>query len=76
MPRIAPVHWKTLEKLALHVGCRYLRTVGDHAFYGRKDLKRPVVFPKWREVPVFIIKNNLKTLGLSRESYFSLLQEL
>lgn len=45
-------------------------------FYGRTDLKRPVVFPKWREVPVFIIKNNLKTLGVSRERYLALLEEI
>ena len=34
---------------------------------------RPVVIPKYAAVPVFIIKNNLRTAGISRERYFELL---
>jgi hypothetical protein len=34
---------------------------------------RPVVIPKYATVPVFIIKNNLRTAGMSRERYFELL---
>jgi hypothetical protein len=36
---------------------------------------RPVVIPKYAAVPVFIIKNNLKTGGISRERYFELLRQ-
>lgn len=34
---------------------------------------RPIVVPKSAAVPVFIIKNNLRTAGISREHYFELL---
>ena len=34
---------------------------------------RPVMIPKYVSVPVFIIKNNLRTAGMSRERYFNLL---
>ena len=34
---------------------------------------RPVIIPKYAAVPVFIIKNNLRTAGMSRERYFELL---
>jgi len=34
---------------------------------------RPVVIPRYASVPVFIIKNNLRTAGMSRERYFELL---
>jgi hypothetical protein len=34
---------------------------------------RPVVIPKYAAVPVFIIKNNLRTAGMSRDRYFELL---
>jgi hypothetical protein len=34
---------------------------------------RPVVIPKYDAVPVFIIKNNLRTAGISRDDYFALL---
>ena len=31
-------------------------------------------FPAYREVPVSIIKNNMKTAAMSREEYFRLLE--
>jgi len=34
---------------------------------------RPVVFPKEKEIDVFIIKNNLKTARMTRERFFELL---
>lgn len=34
---------------------------------------RPVVIPKYAAIPVFIIKNNLRTAGMTRERYFELL---
>jgi hypothetical protein len=38
--------------------------------------KRPVVIPKYSEVPVFVIKNNIRTAGMSRERYFELLEKV
>jgi predicted RNA binding protein YcfA (HicA-like mRNA interferase family) len=57
----------------LKAGCRFERQVGDHRIYKRDDLKRPIVIPADDAIPVFIIRNNLRTLGLSREEYFELL---
>jgi hypothetical protein len=37
---------------------------------------RPVVVPKSASVPVFAIKNNLRTAGISRERYFELLWQV
>jgi len=31
------------------------------------------VIPRYNEVPVFVIKNNLRIAGISREAYFDLL---
>jgi hypothetical protein len=36
---------------------------------------RPVVIPKYQSIPVFIIKNNLRAAGISRERYFELLDQ-
>jgi hypothetical protein len=36
---------------------------------------RPVVIPKYASVPVFIIKNNLRTASMPRERYFELLNQ-
>jgi hypothetical protein len=35
--------------------------------------RRPVVIPQYREVPEFIIKNNMRSANMSRERYFELL---
>lgn len=43
--------------------------------FTKPGVMRPVVIPKYGSVPVFIIKNNLRTAGMSRERYFELLEE-
>ncbi len=45
-------------------------------FIQRRGITRPVVIPNWKEVPVFVIKNNLRTAGITREEYFYLLKKL
>ncbi len=76
MPKIAPVHWKRFEKFLRFVGCTHKRTKGDHLIYKREGLKRPVVFPKDTELPVSVIRNNLRTLGISPEEYNEILKKL
>ena len=36
---------------------------------------RPIVIPTYQEVPVSIIRNNLKTARISRDEYYRLLRE-
>jgi hypothetical protein len=36
---------------------------------------RPVVIPKYAAVLVFVIKNNLRAGGISRDRYFELLDQ-
>jgi hypothetical protein len=45
----------------------------DHLVYHFPGAKRPVVIPKYKEIPVFIIRNNMKVIGLSVERYLSIL---
>ena len=75
MPRFTPVDWKTLERVFLAAGFRFARQEGSHRSYVKDGIARPVIIPTYREIPVFIIRNNLKTAGLSREEYFRLLDE-
>lgn len=76
MPSLKPVSWKKFEKFVICVGCYYKRKIGDHRIYGRSDLKRPVVFPEDKEIPVFIIRNNLRTLGINYNEYLNILKRL
>jgi predicted RNA binding protein YcfA (HicA-like mRNA interferase family) len=73
---LTPVHWKKFEKFVLYVGCHFERQKGDHRIYWRSGLKRPVVFPADKEVPVFIIRNNLRTLGISVREYLEIIEKL
>ena len=76
MPRIRSVHWKEFEKFLIHVGCEFAREKGDHRIYWKKGVKRPIVIPRDTSLPPFIILNNLRVLGISREEYLKFIDKL
>jgi len=75
MPRITPVHWRVLEKVFLAVGFRFARQEGSHRSYTKAGISRPIVIPTYDEIPVSVIRNNLKTAGISRDECFRLLEK-
>jgi predicted RNA binding protein YcfA (HicA-like mRNA interferase family) len=76
MERITPIPAKRLRKVFERAGFRCVRSEGDHFVYTKAGVIRPIVIPDWPEVPVFIIKNNLRSAGISREEYFKLLESV
>ena len=76
MAGITPIHWKNFEKFLLYAGCLFLREKGDHRIYGRSGLKRPVVIPKITQIPIFVIRNNLRVLGISVAEYLEVLKNI
>jgi predicted RNA binding protein YcfA (HicA-like mRNA interferase family) len=74
MPPLRPVNYQTLAKVFERDGFTFARQRGDHLIYTKPGVKRPLVIPMYKELPVFIIKNLLRTAGMSREQYFDLLQ--
>lgn len=76
MAHLTPLNWKKFEKFILFIGCSFKREKGDHRIYWRDDLKRPVVIPRCKELPVFIIRNNLRILGISSEEYLEILKNI
>ena len=76
MARLSPIYWKKFEKFLLFVGCRFVREKGDHRIYWREGLKRPVVIPRDTELTVFIIRNNLRILGIDNEKYLEILKQI
>jgi predicted RNA binding protein YcfA (HicA-like mRNA interferase family) len=73
MPKFSPVSYKQLVKVFEADGFRCVRTEGDHMVFTKPGIVRPVVIPRYTAVPVFVIKNNLRTGGISRDRYFELL---
>ena len=76
MPRITPIPAKRLKRIFEEAGFKCVRTEGDHFVYTKRGIIRPIVIPDWQEVPVFIIKNNLRSAGIRREEYFRLLEKV
>lgn len=76
MARITPIHWRKLLKIFEMEGCVLIGQTGDHLELKKEGAKRRIVIPKYRDIPVFIIENNLKTTGISRKRYFELLQKV
>ena len=74
--KIKPTHYQVQIKIFEMAGCVYARTKGDHVIYHYPGAIRPVVIPKYKEVPTFVIKNNMRIIGMSREKYFELLQKV
>jgi len=76
MPKITPVHYKQLAGVFEQAGFTFDRQKGDHLIYIKAGISRAVVIPMYPEVPVFIIKNNLRTAGIPRDEYFELLEQI
>jgi predicted RNA binding protein YcfA (HicA-like mRNA interferase family) len=73
MPKLSAVSWKKLAEVFEAAGWACARIEGDHMVFIKPGMIRPVVIPNYDAVPVFIIKNNLRTAGISRDEYFDLL---
>lgn len=76
MSRISPISYKKLTKIFELEGFIYRGQKGDHLIYTKKGLSRPVIIPRYDEIPVFVIKNNLRTAKISRERYLELLKKI
>ena len=73
MPKLSPVSYKQLVKVFEADGFLHVCTEGNHMVFTKPGVIRPLVIPKYVAVPVFIIKNNLRTAGMSRDRYLELL---
>ena len=52
------------------------RKEGSHHILTYSGAKRAVVIPEYDEIDVEIIKNNMRTVGMTREQYFELLGKI
>ena len=76
MTSMRPVHYKKFEKFLFHVGCQFVRQEGDHKIFKRADLMRPVIVRTKKDLPIFEIKSNLRTLKISTEEYLSIIEKI
>jgi predicted RNA binding protein YcfA (HicA-like mRNA interferase family) len=76
MPKIKSIHWKEFEKFLFFIGCEFKREKGDHRIYWKDGVKRPIIVPRYNPLPSFIILNNLRVLGVSKEKYLKIIENL
>ena len=76
MPRITPIHWRKLLKVLEWEGAVVVGQTGDHIELKKSGAIRRLVVPKYKNIPIFIIENNLKTAGIPRKRYLELLRKV
>lgn len=76
MSRIFPTDWNMQVKIFMAYGCKYKRKKGSHHVLSCPGAKRAVVIPEYEEVGVDIIKNNMRTVGMTREEYLALVEKI
>src|SRR3954471_23694372 len=69
--KLSPVSYQELVKVFEADSFRLTRERGDHMVFTKPGVTRPVVIPGYDPVPVFIIKNNLRSAGMSRERFLN-----
>ena len=73
--KLTPVDWRTLVRIFEADGFSLERQKGSHLSLTKPGILRPVVIPQHDEIGLDIIKNNMRTAGMSRERYFELLND-
>ena len=76
MPKITAIHYRKLLRVFQKLGFVLQREKGDHLIMIKKGISRPVIIPKYSEIPVFVVKNNLRTAKVSREEYLAILKKI
>ena len=76
MVKLTSTDWRTLVKIFEADGFTQDRTTGSHVVLSKPGVLRPVVVPKYAEVGLDIIRSNMRTAGMSRSRYFSLLEKI
>jgi predicted RNA binding protein YcfA (HicA-like mRNA interferase family) len=76
MAKLTDISRRRFEKFLVQVGCTYQRTAGDHIIYVRPGLSRPIIVQADNEIPKFIIKSNLRTLGIETKEYLEIISTI
>ncbi|MGB6685424.1 MAG: type II toxin-antitoxin system HicA family toxin, partial [Candidatus Acidiferrum sp.] len=65
MSRIVPIPYRKLVRVLEMEGFAFVRERGDHMIYSKTGILRPIVVPRYDALPVFIIKNVLRTAQIT-----------
>nr|VFK10803.1 MAG: Predicted RNA binding protein YcfA, dsRBD-like fold, HicA-like mRNA interferase family [Candidatus Kentron sp. LPFa] len=75
-PKLTPISWKKLVKVFEKDGFSVDRVEGSHVILTKPGVVRPIVVPKYAEVGLDIIQSNMRTAGMNRNRFFTLVSEI
>ena len=74
MRNLSNVTIKEFIKILEQLGYKHLRDKGGHIVYSKEGQKRPIIIQSHiSPIPEFIIKNNLREMGINRKDFIELL---
>jgi predicted RNA binding protein YcfA (HicA-like mRNA interferase family) len=76
LPKIKPISYVKFCSFLEKKGFKHSRTRGDHIIYVKEGILRPIVVPKYDKIPVFVILNNLRSAGISRDEYLRIIGKI
>jgi predicted RNA binding protein YcfA (HicA-like mRNA interferase family) len=73
MPRLTPLSWQKLVCVFEQLGYKRAGQKGSHIKMEKAGVARPLIIPRYDEVGLDIISNLIRTAGITREAFLSLL---
>lgn len=74
MPRLVPLRWDKIVCVFRQIGYRQAGQKGSHIKLEKPGMARPLIVPKYDEVGIDIITNLIRTAGIDRNAFLSLLE--
>jgi len=75
MPRLTPLPWNKLVGVFEQLGYRTVGQKGSHIKMEKPGVARPLIVPRYDEVGRDIITTLMRTAGISRGEFFTLLEK-
>ena len=70
--KLPALSWQLMVKVFEADGFVKKREESSHLSFMKPGCLRPVIIPKYREIDVEILQNNMRTAGMSRERVWQL----
>lgn len=77
MRSLANVSLKEFRTVLLLLGLVKVRTKGGHEAWMKKGMTRPLIIQTHEDpIPEFVLRNGLRNIGISKELFLKLLDEI
>ena len=74
--KLSNIPLKDFRTFLKKIGCTCISIEGGHEKWTKQNLTRPIIIQSHIDpIPEFIVKNNLRNLGLTKEDYFKVMQK-